>query len=56
MARDRLSDVEARARLAAQWPIEEKVARVKQVIWTDNGFAETDRQVRTIFDLLSAAA
>ena len=56
MARDRLSDVEARARLAAQWPIDEKVARVKQVIWTDNGFAETDRQVRTIFDLLSAAA
>ena len=35
MARDRLTIVEARARLAAQWPIEEKVARAHYVIRTD---------------------
>ena len=45
MARDNLTDAEARARLAAQWPIEEKVKRAGRVIWTDRGFAETDRQI-----------
>jgi dephospho-CoA kinase len=52
MARDRLSDAEARARLAAQWPIEEKVRRASRVIWTDGGFAETDRQVDEVYDSL----
>jgi dephospho-CoA kinase len=52
MARDRLSDAEARARLAAQWPIEEKVRRATRVIWTDGGFAETDRQVEEVYDSL----
>ncbi len=51
-ARDGLSEREARARLAAQWPIEEKVKRATHVIWTDRGFAETDRQVRSTYDLL----
>ena len=50
MARDKLTDREARARLAAQWPIEEKVKRAHYVIWTDRGFAETDRQVADIYD------
>ena len=45
MARDGLSERDARARLAAQWPIEEKVKRATHVIWTDRGFAETDRQI-----------
>ncbi|HSK08322.1 MAG TPA: dephospho-CoA kinase [Vicinamibacterales bacterium] len=45
MARDRLSERDARARLAAQWPIEEKVARADHVIRTDGSFAETDLQV-----------
>ena len=45
MARDGLSEHDARARLAAQWPIEEKVKRASYVIWTDRGFAETDRQI-----------
>jgi dephospho-CoA kinase len=48
MARDGLSDDEARARLAAQWPIAEKVARATEVIWTDKGYAETDGQVRSV--------
>ena len=52
MARDNLTDADARARLAAQWPIEEKVKRANHVIWTDRGFAETDRQVAETYDLL----
>jgi dephospho-CoA kinase len=52
MARDNLTDAEARARLAAQWPIEEKVKRASHVIWTDRGFAETDRQVGEVYDSL----
>jgi dephospho-CoA kinase len=56
MARDRLSDAEARARLAAQWPIEEKVRRASRVIWTDGGFAETDRQVAEAYDALLGAS
>ena len=50
IARDGLTDAEARARLAAQWPIDEKVRRATHVIWTDRGFTETGRQVREIFD------
>ena len=49
MARDGLSEHDARARLAAQWPIEEKVKRADHVIWTDRGFAETDRQIDTLY-------
>jgi dephospho-CoA kinase len=53
--RDRLSDADARARIAAQWPIDEKVRRAHEVIWTDRGFAETDRQVREVYDRLTDA-
>jgi dephospho-CoA kinase len=56
MARDRLSDAQARARLAAQLPIEEKVKRADRVIWTDRGFAETDRQVAEVYDSLLSAS
>jgi dephospho-CoA kinase len=56
MARDRLSESEARARVAAQWPIGEKVARAAHVIWTDRGFAETDGQIRTLYARLTADA
>ena len=52
MARDRLTEHDARARLAAQWPIEEKVKRAAHVIWTDRGFAETDRQVTEVLSRL----
>ncbi len=56
MARDELSDSDARARIGAQWPIGEKVRRAGYVILTDRGFAETDGQVREIYDRLSAEA
>lgn len=48
-ARDRLSGPDARARIAAQWPLAEKVSRAWRVVWTDRGFAETDRQVDEIY-------
>jgi dephospho-CoA kinase len=56
MARDGLSEAEARARIEAQWPIEEKMARADYVIRTDGGFAETDTQVRTVYESLNAEA
>src|SRR4029453_13615578 len=38
--RDALSEADARARIASQWPIEEKVKRAHHVIRTDGSFAE----------------
>jgi dephospho-CoA kinase len=55
VARDGLSEHDARARLAAQWPIEEKVKRATHVIWTDRGFRETDRQIAITLDALTSA-
>ena len=55
VARDGLTQEEARARLAAQWPIEEKVARAHYVIRTDGTMAETDAAVRDVFNKLAAA-
>ena len=55
MARDGLSESEARARLAAQWPIAEKVQRASHVIWTDRGFDATDLQVSDVYTSLLAA-
>ena len=48
IARDGLTEREARFRIAAQWPIEEKVRRADYVIRTDGDFAETDRQVAAV--------
>ena len=48
MERDPVTDAEARQRLAAQLPIEEKVRRADYVIRTDGTFEETDRQVRDV--------
>ena len=56
VARDGLSEREARARLAAQWPIDEKVKRATHTIWTDRGFSETDRQITEVAARLTAAA
>lgn len=53
-ARDGLSEPDARARLAAQWPIDEKVARADYVIRTDGTFPETDAQVRAVAEALLA--
>jgi dephospho-CoA kinase len=52
VARDGLTEPDARARLAAQWPIEEKVKRAGYVVRTDGTFAETDAQVRAVADAL----
>jgi dephospho-CoA kinase len=54
--RDHLPAADARARLAAQWPIEEKVKRAHHVIWTDRGFADTDGQVAAVYARLIADA
>jgi dephospho-CoA kinase len=53
MERDHLTDAEARLRIAAQLPIDEKVRRADYVIRTDRTFEETDRQVKAVFDALS---
>jgi dephospho-CoA kinase len=52
MHRDGLSETDARARLAAQLPIGEKVGRADYVIRTDGTHADTDRQVKDIHALL----
>jgi dephospho-CoA kinase len=54
MARNGLTRADAQARIAAQWPLEEKVARADHVIRTDGTHLETDRQVREIFETLNA--
>lgn len=56
VARDGLSREAARARLAAQLPIGEKVQRANYVIRTDGGFAETERQVASVFDQLTGSS
>ena len=55
-ARDGRSEAEARQRLAAQRPIDEKVRRADYVIRTDGTFEDTDRQVRDIDARLSGLA
>jgi len=56
VTRDRLSAAEARARVAAQWPIAEKVRRADYVIRTDGPFTETEAQVRHLYEVLVAEA
>jgi dephospho-CoA kinase len=45
MDRDRLSEADARSRIAAQLSIEEKVRRANYVVWTTGTTEETARQV-----------
>lgn len=54
MARDRLPEPDARARLAAQWPIAEKVARADYVITTDGTTPETEGRVGMVYERLKA--
>jgi len=56
MARDGLSEADARERISAQWPIEEKIRRAHDVVWTDRGFNETDRQLTELYSRLHAVA
>jgi dephospho-CoA kinase len=53
IARDGLSVEAARARLDAQWPIGDKVARADYVISTDGSFDETTRAVREVYGALT---
>jgi dephospho-CoA kinase len=53
MARDSLSESEARQRLDAQLPTEEKIRRADYVIRTDGTFEETNRQVRAVLGELT---
>jgi dephospho-CoA kinase len=46
--RDGLAESAARARLAAQWPIGEKVRRATDVVDTSGTFEDTDRQVDAV--------
>jgi dephospho-CoA kinase len=54
VARDGLTEEDARARIAAQWPIEDKVLRGDYVIRTDRAYADTDRQIRDVLGRLQA--
>jgi len=56
MTRDRLTEADARARLAAQWPLGEKVARADHVIRTDGSHQETESQVNAVFRRLGSSA
>jgi dephospho-CoA kinase len=53
-ARNGLSEEEARQRLAAQMPADEKRRRAHHVIRTDGSFAETDRQIDELIALLKS--
>jgi dephospho-CoA kinase len=52
MARDRLPVEDGRLRLAAQWPIADKVRRGDYVIDTSGTYEDTDRQVERIWKTL----
>jgi dephospho-CoA kinase len=52
VVRDGLTESAARARLEAQWPIGEKVARADAVIRTDGSFSATDAAVRRVYERL----
>jgi dephospho-CoA kinase len=49
MARDGITEADARARLAAQLPIASKVARADYVINTDGSLADTDARVNDVY-------
>ncbi len=54
ITRDKLTEADARARIATQWPIADKVALADYVIRTDGTFRETDAQVDALFQRLSS--
>jgi dephospho-CoA kinase len=54
MARDAVSESEARQRIAAQLSSEDKTRRATHVIHTDGAFEETARQVRDVYNKLAA--
>lgn len=52
IVRNGLDEADAQNRLAAQWPIGEKVRRADYVIWTGGSFSDTDAAVRRVFEAL----
>jgi dephospho-CoA kinase len=52
MARDSLSEADARRRVAAQIPLEDKVRRADFVIRTDGSYDETEAQVAQVVETL----
>jgi dephospho-CoA kinase len=52
MERDSLSEEQARQRIAAQMPAEDKAARGQFVIRTEGSMAKTDRQVEELIEAL----
>ena len=56
MARDGLSETDARARLAAQWPLADKAAHADYVIDTSGTLSETEERARAVWKALSALA
>ena len=55
MARDGITETEARQRIAAQLPIEEKIRRADYVIRTDGLLASTNAQVHDVYRQLTSA-
>lgn len=49
-----LTPSDARARLAAQWPIEDKVARADYVIWTNGTIGDTEAAVKRVYESLKS--
>lgn len=56
MARDGITEAEARQRIAAQLPLEEKTRRADHVIRTDGLVASTNAQVHEVYRRLSASS
>jgi dephospho-CoA kinase len=52
MARDGVSEAQARQRIGAQLSSEDKASRADYVIHTDGSFEDTARQVRAVYDQL----
>jgi dephospho-CoA kinase len=53
ISRDGIAEVDARKRLHAQLPIDEKVRRADYVIRTDGSLADTDKQTKRVLDSLA---
>lgn len=56
IARDGLSEADANRRIAAQWPLDNKVAGANTVVWTDGTLDETARRARELAAHLRAWA
>jgi dephospho-CoA kinase len=56
MGRSGMSDADARRRIAAQWPLAEKVRRADFVIHSDGPVEDTRRQARLVWEALMRRA